>query len=596
MSCLCDCIRKIIGRNKTQQKEEERIFNNKQTSLIRKKNDLNSNADSKDQILFNSNNNLSKNLKERNNIPIIINHNNYFNNTKPHLYEMENFGENKLNEKNNNKRYKSLEKGEIAFKGNELKIEQQLKWVNEREKKQNDKEKILNEKERKFQQEKEKFEKEKNNENINLINRKKQLNKLEESLKEREEKFNSNQIKQEKIYKENLLKLKQKEDSLNKQEISLKNKLNHFAIEKKNFEEDKKNFELSKLPNEIGLQNIGATCYMNATLQSLSHTNLFTEYFLNKYHYDPNNNNKKMSNEMYKVLINLWSKNKKKGDYPPYDFKNALSEENPLFAGVQANDSKDLINFLLERFHTELNTANKGNINNNNNEIINQMDELQTLNAFIQEYFNLNKSIIIDCFYGILETKSKCCGCNITKYNFQIYSFLEFPLQEVNLYMYQNGRRASLINTDGSNPDIDLYECFDYYQKLELMNGQNQMYCNICNGNRDTLYGTLIYSLPNYLIINLNRGKGAVYSCKVIFPEILNILNYVTLKNGNTVMKLYAVICHYGPSSMSGHFIAYCRHRVNNKWYKYNDSIVTECTQQNEYYNGMPYILFYKAI
>ena len=41
-----------------------------------------------------------------------------------------------------------------------------------------------------------------------------------------------------------------------------------------------------------------------------------------------------------------------------------MSKENPLFAGIQANDSKDLINFLLERFHQELNiiinNPNKG--------------------------------------------------------------------------------------------------------------------------------------------------------------------------------------------------------------------------------------------
>ena len=162
--------------------------------------------------------------------------------------------------------------------------------------------------------------------------------------------------------------------------------------------------------------------------------------------------------------------------------------------------------------------------------------------------------------------------------------------------MFQNGKREALINQDGTNPDIDLYECFDYHQKLDLMTGQNQMFCNICNGNTDTYYGTSIYSLPNYLIINLNRGKGATYKCNVIFPEVLNLLNYVTAKKGITAMKLYAVICHYGPSSMSGHFIAYCRHRINQKWYKYNDSIVTECTQPNEYYNGMPYILFYQAV
>ena len=157
-------------------------------------------------------------------------------------------------------------------------------------------------------------------------------------------------------------------------------------------------------------------------------------------------------------------------------------------------------------------------------------------------------------------------------------------------------KREALLNKDGTNPDIDLYECFDYHQKLDFMTGQNQMYCNICNANRDTYYGTTIYSLPNYLIIILNRGKGAVYKCNVHFPEVLNLLNYVSAKNGVTAMKLYAVICQFGPSSMSGHFIAYCRHRMNKKWYKYNDSIVKECLEPNEYYNGMPYILFYQAV
>ena len=425
-----------------------------------------------------------------------------------------------------------------------------------------------------------------------LEQKSKLLDEKDEGLKIKENKLNEEEKKlkqKEKNFQDEIIKLKEKENSLI-------NEKKNLELEKKAFQKEKDRFALSKLPTTIGLRNIGATCYMNATLQALSHTNIFTDFFLTKYQYNPNDQSKKMSNEMYKVLSNLWSEEKKKGDYPPSDFKNTLSQENPLFAGIAANDSKDLINFLLERFHQELNTVDKNNINNNGDENVNQMDEMQTFSAFLKEYFQSNQSIIVDTFYGICETKSKCGGCNITKYNFQIYSFLEFPLKEVNSYMFQLGRRFALVNNDGTNPDINLYECFDYYQKVDLMTGQNQMYCNICNGNRDTFYGTNIYSLPNYLIINLNRGKGAVYSCNVIFPEVLNLLNYVSFKEGATAMRLYAVICHYGPSSMSGHFIAYCRHRVTNKWYKYNDSIVTECTQPKEYTNGMPYILFYKAV
>ena len=415
-----------------------------------------------------------------------------------------------------------------------------------------------------------------------IINQEKLLKEKEDNLNQRETELTQNQTRldQDKMLQED--QMKQREDSLKQLQLKLDQEKQYI---------EKRRKEL--LPTEIGLQNIGATCYMNATLQALSNTDKFTEYFLDKYPKIQNNSNKKMSDEMYKVLFNLWDEDKKKGDYPPYDFKNALSEENSLFAGVQANDSKDLINFLLERFHHELNEPNSQT--SNQNMIVNQMDEMQTLNAFFVEYFSANKSIITDLFYGIVETRSRCGGCGCTKYNFQIFSFLEFPLKEVNTFMFNNGRRMSLINQDGTNPDINLYECFDYYQKIDLMNGQNQMYCNICNFNRDTYYGSTLYSLPNFLIINLNRGKGAVYQCNVKFPETLNLLNYVTNKD-KTVLQLYAVICHYGPSSMSGHFIAYCKHRKTKKWYQYNDSTVTECTQPNEYNNGMPYILFYQAI
>ena len=489
----------------------------------------------------------------------------------------------------NNENSLKQKESELDKKDEELKIKQ-----TELEEKQSKFEKDkseLDEKQLKFEKEKSEIEEMQSKFKENQIEFEKQKLEFEENqslLEERQSQLieNENKFTQEKLLQEQ--KLKQKEENLNKFKFSLEQ-------EQKDFEVQKTKEELSKLPNLVGLQNIGATCYMNATLQALSNTNSLTEYFIDKSKFIPNNSNKKMTSEYYKVLSNLWSETKKNGDYAPYDFKQALSEENTLFAGIQANDSKDLINFLLERFHIELNNP-KPNNNDNNIVNVNQMDEMQTLSAFISDYFNSNRSIITDSFYGIIETKSKCGGCQCTKFNFQIFSFLEFPLEQVNIYMYQMGRRFNMINQAPKNPDVDLYECFEYYQKIDVMNGQNQMYCNICNGNRDTFYGTTIYSLPNYLIINLNRGKGAVYECRVNFPEKLNLLNYASFKQGNTYFHLYAVICHLGPSSMSGHFVAYCKHRKNNKWYKYNDSFVTECTKDKQYNEGMPYILFYKAV
>ena len=49
---------------------------------------------------------------------------------------------------------------------------------------------------------------------------------------------------------------------------------------------------------------------------------------------------------------------------------------------------------------------------------------------------------------------------------------------------------------------------------------------------------------------------------------------------------------------MSGHFSAYCRDPITEKWYKYNDAIVNEVNNfQNEVINfANPYLLFYQKI
>jgi len=386
---------------------------------------------------------------------------------------------------------------------------------------------------------------------------------------------------------------------LNQKEIYIKNKEENLAQQMIEFEKNKNKFidNLRNQQNEtilIGLNNIGQNCYMNSTLQCLSNTNKLTEYFLTKYN---QSRNKKMSNAYYKLLLNLWDINKNNKSYSPYAFKEILSKENPLFAGIAANDSKDLINFLIERFHQELSEI-KANNNNNNNNYINikdQSNEQLMLNSFIKEFKEKFNSPISDLFYGMIETRSQCQGCQIIKYNFQVYSFLDFPLQQVNQFCYNNGKRP-LFNNDGTNPDVNLYECFDYYQKIDLMNGENQMYCNFCNKLCDSLYSTSIYSSPLILIINLNRGRGAIYECQVNFPEQLILYNYVVLKDGYTAYQLYAVICHLGSSSMSGHFVAYCRNRIDNKWYLYNDGMVSLCSKPRQYQDGMPYLLFYRAL
>ena len=442
--------------------------------------------------------------------------------------------------------------GKKGKKKKKKNLRKKLEELKKREEDLKKEEKIIQEKENKFKEFKEKHLKEKS------------------ELDEKKKLFNSEK--------------EEKEKSLNKREKELKQREEKLKIEEEKYTRKNK-------PILIGLNNIGATCYMNASLQCLSNTKKLTEYFLTNYE---DNKNKIMSHQYYKLIKHLWNEENNNIPYSPNSFKEVLSKENPLFAGIAANDAKDLINFLIERLHQELNIALKNNSVDNYIQI-DQTNEAAVFNDFTKDFNTNFNSPISRCFYGILETKSQCQGCKIIKYNFQVYSFLEFPLQQVNQYYFNNGKRPLLTN-DGKNPDVDLYECFEYNRKIDLMTGDNQMYCNICNKLCDATYVTYLYSTPNYLILNLNRGKGAVYECKVNFPEQLNIFNFVTSKQATTAYELYAVICHLGPSSMDGHFVAYCRNRLDNKWYLYNDGFVTLCHRAKQYTDGMPYILFYRVL
>ena len=195
-------------------------------------------------------------------------------------------------------------------------------------------------------------------------------------------------------------------------------------------------------PIKVGLNNIGATCYMNATLQCLSNTDKLTDFFLKEYGKEPNKDNKIMANAYYEVIKALWNRKNNNKSISPYDFKEILSKENPLFAGIAANDSKDLINFLIERFHQELNKAKEVKQNINYNQI-DHLDEQKMLNLFLNDFKINYDSIISTLFYGVLETKTQCQQCKYIKYNFQIYSFIEFPLEKVNQYCFQNGMRSN---------------------------------------------------------------------------------------------------------------------------------------------------------
>ena len=361
-------------------------------------------------------------------------------------------------------------------------------------------------------------------------------------------------------------------------------------------------------PALVGLNNIGATCFMNATLQCLSQIGKLSQYFLNpKNNADIINNNIAKQNKyelqlcpVYSELIqHLWNKNEPSKSYSPKNFVSNVEKMNPLFQLGQAGDSKDFIIFILEQLHRELKKPCK-NYQPKANSQLNQYERKNAYDHFEDE-FKKELSIISDLFFGIQETRNECTNCRYISgghntpicYNFQIFNCLIFPLKEVLNYRNQNSP-----NNIGNNNSVNIDDCFLYNQKTEMFTGDNKNHCNLCNNLYDSFYTSYIFCSPNILIFILNRGKNNIYDVKFDLRDTIDITNYVTIKpqNERLTYNLIGVITHLGYSGPNAHFVASCKSSVDNNWYRFNDSVVSNVNDfKKDVINfGKPYILFYQ--
>ncbi|XP_039998047.1 ubiquitin carboxyl-terminal hydrolase 15-like isoform X3 [Xiphias gladius] len=179
-----------------------------------------------------------------------------------------------------------------------------------------------------------------------------------------------------------------------------------------------------------GLSNLGNTCFMNSAVQCLSNIPPLTEYFLkDKYTDELNEDNPlgmkgEIARAYAELIKQLWS-----GKYSyvtPRPFKTQVGRFAPQFSGYQQQDSHELLAFLLDGLHEDLNRIRKKpyiQLKDANG----RPDKVVAEEAW-ENHIKRNDSIIVDIFHGLFKSTLVCPVCSKVSVTFDPFCYLTLPL------------------------------------------------------------------------------------------------------------------------------------------------------------------------
>jgi len=197
----------------------------------------------------------------------------------------------------------------------------------------------------------------------------------------------------------------------------------------------------------VGLQNMGNTCFMNSSIQCISHTPILKDYFTSKsYLNDINQTNPlgyqgRLAQVSAVLISSLWKQTSRKGavgklarnggpiDAPcltPQTFKNTIGKLNSDFQGNEQHDAQELLTFLLGGLSEDLNRIVDKPFTEDPDSDGRPDSELADI--WWSNHLKREFSIIAALFAGQYKSVLACKTCNYESARFEPFYFLQLPL------------------------------------------------------------------------------------------------------------------------------------------------------------------------
>ncbi|XP_022875159.1 ubiquitin carboxyl-terminal hydrolase 5-like isoform X3 [Olea europaea var. sylvestris] len=278
-----------------------------------------------------------------------------------------------------------------------------------------------------------------------------------------------------------------------------------------------------------GLLNLGNTCFMNSAIQCLVHTPEFARYFRDDYHQEINRQNPlgmvgELALAFGELLRKLWAPGRT--PVAPRSFKAKLARFAPQFSGCSQHDSQELLAFLLDGLHEDLNRVkHKPYIKSRDAD--GRPDE-EVADEYWANHIARNDSIIVDVCQGQYKSTLVCPACNKVSVTFDPFMYLSLPLQST----ITRSMMVTVFTCDGSALPA---ACTVSVSKQGRCRDLIQALSNACSLQLNEklllaeIRGHLIYRFLEDPLISLSSIKDDDHLAAYKIPKILKKTKFLQL-------------------------------------------------------------------